>query len=47
MQAKKISPINITKAQGEWLKLEKERTGNAYAAIVRNLIQEKVEESKV
>ena len=40
-----LSPVQITKKQREWIKKEKERTGNSIATIIRNLIQEKISES--
>lgn len=37
-----LAPTKITPAQRAWLVAEKERTGNQFAAIIRNLIQEKI-----
>jgi hypothetical protein len=37
-----LAPTKITEKQREWLVAESKRTGNSFAAIVRNLIQEKV-----
>lgn len=40
---KKIPVITPTQKQRDWLDAEKERTGNTEAAIIRGLIQEKME----
>jgi hypothetical protein len=37
-----LAPTKITKPQRAWLVAEKKRTGNQFAAIIRNLIQEKI-----
>jgi hypothetical protein len=37
-----LAPTKITEAQRKWLETEKKRTGNQFATIVRNLIQEKI-----
>jgi hypothetical protein len=37
-----LAPTKITEAQRKWLEAEKKRTGNQFAAIVRNLIQEQI-----
>ena len=42
MKLSTLAPIRITVDQKAWLAKEKERTGNTYAAVVRNLIQEKL-----
>jgi hypothetical protein len=42
-----LAPTKITEAQRKWLEGEKKRTGNQFASIVRNLIQEQInKESK-
>jgi len=42
-----LAPTKITEAQRNWLKAEKKRTGNQFAAIVRNLIQDKINKEAV
>lgn len=42
----KLSPITITEDQRKWLDKEKVRTGNAFSVIVRDLIQEKINNPK-
>lgn len=42
MNKKQLAPITVTGPQREWLEKEKQRTGNAFSTIMRNLIQEKV-----
>jgi len=37
-----LAPTKITEDQRNWLKAEKKRTGNQFAAIIRNLIQEQI-----
>lgn len=44
MKTEMTAPIRTTQAQKDWLEKEKKRTGNPIAAIIRNLIQVKVEE---
>lgn len=44
--ANKILQIGLTPSQYDWLIKENERTGNAYAASIRSLIQEKIESEK-
>ncbi len=44
MTVKMIAPIKATDAQNEWLAKEKKRTGNTIAAIIRNLIQDRIEQ---
>ena len=44
MAIKILSPIRITEAQRKWLEAEQERTGNTFAVLIRNLIQEKITE---
>ncbi len=43
MKPKVIPVIQPTHTQREWLNKEKERTGNTEAAIIRMLIQDRVE----
>ena len=43
---KKISPVQPTKAQREWLEEEAKRTGNSIATVVRALIQEKISQKE-
>lgn len=40
----KLSPVTITDKQRQWLEDEKERTGNSYTVIIRNLINDKIKE---
>jgi len=42
MSTELLSPIRITEAQRKALEVEKKRTGNTFAVIVRNLIQEQL-----
>lgn len=44
MKPKVIPVIQPTKSQREWLDKEKERTGNSESAIIRGLIQEKLDD---
>lgn len=43
MKEKLLAPMKLTPAQNKWLEAEKKRTGNSGAAIIRNLIQEKID----
>jgi len=42
MTVKPLAPITITAHQREWLEEEKKRTGNTFAVLIRNLIQDKI-----
>ncbi len=43
MSSKKLHPITITDAQRQWLEDEQKRTGNTFAVIIRNIIQNKID----
>ena len=42
MTVKPLAPIAITANQRKWLEDEKKKTGNTFAVLVRNLIQDKI-----
>lgn len=42
----KLSPQKISEAQHKWLMDEKIRTGQTVAAIIRNLIQDKIDKTR-
>ena len=46
MKAKPLAPIAITDNQRKWLEDEKKKTGNTFAVLVRNLIQDKISEKE-
>jgi len=41
-----IAPFRVTKAQREWLNNESERTGEPVSAVLRGLIQVKIDNVK-
>ena len=42
MKMIRMAPIHITKQQRKWLEAEQKKTGNAFATIIRGLLQEKL-----
>ena len=46
MKPNRIAPITLTKSQRAWLDAEQARTGNPISAIMRSLIQEKIDNKK-
>lgn len=42
MKMFRIAPTEITKQQRKWLETEKIRTGNSFSAIIRGMLQDKV-----
>ena len=42
----KLSPIQLTDPQREWLTSETQRTGNSQASIIRTLVQEKADKQE-
>jgi hypothetical protein len=40
--SKLLAPVRVTPKQRKWLEEERKRTGNTFAVIIRNLIQEKI-----
>jgi hypothetical protein len=47
MDTKLLAPMKITKHQRKWIEDEQKRTGSTAAAVVRALLQSKVDEKGI